>query len=1081
MSTTTKCYICRYTEVEKKKGEWRTACERCEALLKAPSCKACGQPVRDGKRGDLNAYHDDCRRCSSCHSLIAKNNMKSLAGKILCTPCDQLFGEFFVPGRKKSEEYMAEAFKSWDKDNSGWIDMSELARVLKAIMPNFSEKDLTDLMRVIDKNGNGVVEVDEFCSWISQENPLDFSDSTFSDYVSKLMREAGHARERSALSVDEVQVRTDGVYFKLMSGTIRLETSAFRARSLELTALDPEEFISRVECTKAGLIISTNTGRTATLAGSGPPFGPYSAPPGFHIEGFRTKALDEPDESGATDKVCGVDLAPLPSAAFYDAPTALMFCAEQEFLESVRQILSKAGLDVNAFGPGGVTALMLAASLGNTGSMRMLLTSKANPNLADEDGWTALTYASRYGSREVVEALARRGAKEGGGDDGAALRQALRNKNKSAARALLRAGFGAAPPGTFALESAASEEDCTLAAPSIHPKGGAFAKTQKVSLMIGDKDAANAGNNMGVLYTLDGRDPYLAGQRYIGPFSVAGCRTLLRAVAVQFAPGKSSEAKARSQLVEAEFVICHCVLPDEIVSGAITACLFPGAANRLKKHTAVALDMPEDRLQVSVSEAGADKEGRWIEARLNDLKPRHRIHFGMAFATIKQDSKRKKWIDSICKDIDKAIGTSPEDCKVFAGSIILEFEMARDKAEELAEQLADSSSYLCTKARNRKAFKSCSLQVVDALGSRLSEVSFRDQMEEALKSKSGRPKILSLGEGDEGSVACYVKDKKEARAMKKKMDSVIKSKLEDIESAETKDYLEDMVLDFAIDVMESGQGSSIVKALDDSATIQKISDDMAILEGIDTVVRVATPASTRKLAELEFVVSWGETFEELLDCTCFAYAEENLATIVNFQLSSPPDENDSEAKTKDQLHQLDLSRSINRALSVPEDDGSDQMPKDAKLKIDLSALPSEVTDLYFMVASPEARLSSAGPLSFTVKDVVRDNALSTYNFVGGDLKAAIVCNLSRYGSGWVVHTLHMAADAAADNLEPTLRILEDRQGHHMNWERRRDLVRLRALHKSGRMNPDSRSETAMLMQMVMDLPVAVFQLLVKMF
>lgn len=37
----------------------------------------------------------------------------------------------------------------------------------------------------------------------------------------------------------------DGVYFRLRSGTVRLETTAFRNESgLSLTALDPEEFIS---------------------------------------------------------------------------------------------------------------------------------------------------------------------------------------------------------------------------------------------------------------------------------------------------------------------------------------------------------------------------------------------------------------------------------------------------------------------------------------------------------------------------------------------------------------------------------------------------------------------------------------------------------------------------------------------------------------------------------------------------------------------------------------------------------------------------------------------------------------------
>ncbi|CAE7510250.1 unnamed protein product [Symbiodinium natans] len=90
-------------------------------------------------------------------------------------------------------------------------------------MPNFSDRDLNDLLRVIDTNGslgrsNGVVEYEEFCHWLVKENPLDFSSSTFSAYVSQLMREAGQAKDKASMIVDEIQVRDDGVYFRLQPG-----------------------------------------------------------------------------------------------------------------------------------------------------------------------------------------------------------------------------------------------------------------------------------------------------------------------------------------------------------------------------------------------------------------------------------------------------------------------------------------------------------------------------------------------------------------------------------------------------------------------------------------------------------------------------------------------------------------------------------------------------------------------------------------------------------------------------------------------------------------------------------------------
>lgn len=47
-----------------------------------------------------------------------------------------------------------------------------------------------------------------FCQWLTKENPLEFSQTTFSHYVAQLMREAGLAKEKADLCVDEIQVRS---------------------------------------------------------------------------------------------------------------------------------------------------------------------------------------------------------------------------------------------------------------------------------------------------------------------------------------------------------------------------------------------------------------------------------------------------------------------------------------------------------------------------------------------------------------------------------------------------------------------------------------------------------------------------------------------------------------------------------------------------------------------------------------------------------------------------------------------------------------------------------------------------------
>lgn len=104
------------------------------------------------------------------------------------------------------------------------------------------------------------------------------------------------------------------------------------------------------------------------------------------------------------------------------------------------------------------------------------------------------------------------------------------------------------------------------------------------------------------------------------------------------------------------------------------------------------------------------------------------------------------------------------DCKVFAGSIILEFQMRREKADELAKHMQDASSWLLTKGKHRKAFKNASLQVVEALGARLTTISFREQVEERIKTNR-RCRVVAIGKGDQGTIATLVENKKEAKAI----------------------------------------------------------------------------------------------------------------------------------------------------------------------------------------------------------------------------------------------------------------------------------------------------------------------------
>jgi len=415
--------------------------------------------------------------------------MVKLAGHLLCQTCDHLFGRFFAPSRRTDGDRMKEAFEAWDENGNGVIEKDELRRVLKALKPDFPERDLCKLMIILDTNGNGVIELQEFCDWIMQGSPMEVGEDSFEDFVGSLMREAGAAMISAQMDIVEVQVQPTGTYFMMQNGEMRMETSAFCTDGVELAHLDPEEFICKVECTEAGLLLTMNTGRVAVIKGSGEPFGPWSAPEGFKVAGLRTKPLLDAAADGVEvpeqDRVCGMDLVPLMAAKEYDSGQALRFAAEREYMHTLQKMLAKAAIDVNSFSPAGVTALMLAAQHGNVGASRLLLGSKANPALTDEDGWTALTFASRYGHTSMVDVLVQRGGSEVD-DSGAALREALRHRHNSSARALLRAGFGPAPRGAFALEQLPDESSFTLPSPTVRPEVGAYSKPVIVELLPGD-------------------------------------------------------------------------------------------------------------------------------------------------------------------------------------------------------------------------------------------------------------------------------------------------------------------------------------------------------------------------------------------------------------------------------------------------------------------------------------------------------------------------------------------------------------------------------------------------------------------
>ena len=79
-----------------------------------------------------------------------------------------------------------EAFKLFDKDDSGFIDTEELKDAMRALGFVYDKKKVKELMEQADKDGSGQIDQDEFkalmARYISQRNPRDELAKAFKMY-----------------------------------------------------------------------------------------------------------------------------------------------------------------------------------------------------------------------------------------------------------------------------------------------------------------------------------------------------------------------------------------------------------------------------------------------------------------------------------------------------------------------------------------------------------------------------------------------------------------------------------------------------------------------------------------------------------------------------------------------------------------------------------------------------------------------------------------------------------------------------------------------------------------------------------
>lgn len=66
---------------------------------------------------------------------------------------------------QKLEEVMKKVFSSFDKDNSGYLDVKELKNVSKELGREMDEAELEECIKDLDQNKDNKITYDEFRKW----------------------------------------------------------------------------------------------------------------------------------------------------------------------------------------------------------------------------------------------------------------------------------------------------------------------------------------------------------------------------------------------------------------------------------------------------------------------------------------------------------------------------------------------------------------------------------------------------------------------------------------------------------------------------------------------------------------------------------------------------------------------------------------------------------------------------------------------------------------------------------------------------------------------------------------------------
>uniref|UniRef100_A0A7S1RZM6 TerD domain-containing protein n=1 Tax=Alexandrium catenella TaxID=2925 RepID=A0A7S1RZM6_ALECA len=403
----------------------------------------------------------------------------------------------------------------------------------------------------------------------------------------------------------------------------------------------------------------------------------------------------------------------------------------------------------------------------------------------------------------------------------------------------------------------------------------------------------------------------------------------------------------------------------------------------------------------------------------------------------------------------------------------------------MVRQLSDPTSFLLTRAKLKGSFGDASYTHAEALGDRVSDPSLHSGLHKALGVKGTVDEVIGFGTDDEGVLAICCPEG-QVKKLKKPFAMHAAKACQDlgaiVEAVQTGP--EQLSMEFSIEVVNDSR-------LDAGGLLKKVNSEpfrSAMERGLssaglpDAEVTVRTKATSRELARLEFLLRWdfpasgggAGGLPDYLDGICLVYREDDPVHTVDFRSAHASAGRRREATREASQRCQAIGRAIRHSGDVMSDTGGEH-----RMSLDLAALPTDVTDLYFVLAGYDCRdLSQFPNPAVEIVDAHSQKSMMRYSLASaGSAEAVIMCSLSRAESRkWIVRGLGIPTAGSVRDYAPIKAAIAKLQVGYGHWERRGDLVELKVLHKLGRVTRAGTSEFAGFVQALMALPVPVFQL-----